>query len=129
LPDLQRPLWLQIALFAGSAAVSLACLVAAVLRLPVMPAAPILGGLLVALVLARLATRPLAVCFPWGCATVGGLVRRALGGDPDRAHAALRRLDEQEVWDRLCEIISTSLGVDRKRLKPETSFVYDLGAD
>jgi acyl carrier protein len=128
LPDLQRPLWLRVALFAGLSAVSLGSLVAGVMQLPVVPAAPILFGVFLAVMLTHLLTRRLAVCLPWGCTTIRGLVR-SMGGDRDRAFSDLQRLDEQDVWQELCQIIGTNLGVDPTGLKPETSFVYDLGAD
>jgi hypothetical protein len=34
---------------------------------------------------------------------------------------------EGEVWERYLDVIERDTGVDRRRLKPTASFVYDLG--
>ena len=34
-----------------------------------------------------------------------------------------------DVLERVTEIVSEQLGVDKDKIKPETSFVTDLGAD
>jgi acyl carrier protein len=127
-PELQKPLWLQAALGTGMIVSLLCSLTACVLQPPTVPTAPLLAGLLLAVGLARVLTRPLAVCLPRRCQTMRGLVL-CMGGDRDQAFNDLRRLDDQEVWEQLCQIIGEHLGVDPARLKPETSFVYDLGAD
>jgi hypothetical protein len=107
--------------------VGLGSLAGCVLQLPILPAVPVLFGLFLAVMLTYVLTRPLAVCLPWGCTTIRGLVQ-FIGGDRERAFADLQRVDEQELWQQLCQTIGDTIGVDPKTLKPESSFVYDLGA-
>jgi hypothetical protein len=128
LPDLQRQRWLRHTL-AGTSVATLIVggVVLVALGYPLCSVLPLLlaAALLRWLLLLRL-TRRLAVFIPERCGTMRDMIHHALGGDKDRAHAALRRLSEQDVWDRLCRIIGEQLGIDPTRLLPETNLV-DLG--
>jgi acyl carrier protein len=130
IPELRRPTWLSVALGACYAAWFVAwlgvCLVGLLHSHPTLAITAGFAGGLALVFLAYLATRPLAVCAPLRCGTVGGLVR-FVTGNRDRANAALRSRSEQEIWRRMCEIVSEHTGVDIARLKPETRFVDDLG--
>jgi acyl carrier protein len=130
LPDLERKRWLRYALTATGGATLL-------LGVPVLmglgcrlehAVVLLLGAVGLRSLLLLWLTRPLAVCIPEGCGTMRAMIHRVLEGDRDRAHAGLRRLSEQDVWDRLCTVIVENLAVNREQLKPETRF-KDLGVD
>jgi acyl carrier protein len=131
LPDLRRPVGLGVALGCGCAALVLLGAGAGLAahhrgQPPVLVASWFIVGALLAVVLYA-ATLPLAVSVPAECSTMRELVDTALGGERDRALAALGHRSERQVWERMCEIISRNLGVDRDLLKPGTDFVNDLG--
>jgi hypothetical protein len=125
LPDLQRPPWLRVALPVAlwlSIGFGLSALLHSWPGLAVLSATSLL-----VVCLAYLHTRPLAVCIPAECDTMRGLVGHAVGEGCDRAFAALRRLSEREVWDRLRLILGENLGVDADCLTPDTDFSDIVG--
>jgi hypothetical protein len=125
LPDLQRPGWLRRFLAARKASLALAGMLGVLLRQPALLALVLTGAVLSAL--ADRLTRPLAVCLPAGCGSMRGLVYQAIGGDRDRAHAALQQMTERELWDEMCLVVSHHLGVEKDRLTPDTEFADMLG--
>lgn len=44
-------------------------------------------------------------------------------------HGIDDNLDEDQIWNKLVDVIIRQLGVRRKEIKKESNFVYDLGAD
>jgi acyl carrier protein len=46
-----------------------------------------------------------------------------------KVHVSRRVMAVASVKDRVIDIVSEQLGVDREKVSPETSFVNDLGAD
>jgi acyl carrier protein len=38
-------------------------------------------------------------------------------------------MEEKEIYSRLCKLITDHLSIDEEKIKPEASFVEDLGAD
>ncbi len=73
-------------------------------------------------------SRPLAVFFPLTEPTLGNLVRQVA----ERNQAwlvGLPPMSREEVWDKLQKIVCEQLGVDESKVRPEASFVNDLGAD
>jgi acyl carrier protein len=38
-------------------------------------------------------------------------------------------LNEDQIWNKLVDVIISQLGVRREEVKKESNFVYDLGAD
>jgi hypothetical protein len=132
-PNLRRPLWLRTTFYRGGLVVIVAACLSGLIAWFLDPplalaavAAVLLAGLSIGLG-AYLLTIPLAVCVPAECGTMRGLVGTVLGGDRDKAHAALERLSEREIWDQLCQTIGTQLGVDPALLTPQTSFADVLG--
>lgn len=75
-------------------------------------------------------TRPLAVCFPARCQTVGDVVQLAR---PPRYRALRPHTtpvpSAEEVWERLVRIISDVLCVPSEEIHPHSRIVEDLGAD
>ncbi len=80
------------------------------------------------LTLAMPATERLAVEFPSDCAEVGGLVRVLLRQNYGRLVAEAGGFPRDDVWVRLCKVVSENLGIDQKELTPDSRFVEDLGA-
>ena len=71
---------------------------------------------------------PLSVSFPLASPTLGNLVRQVA----ERNQAwlvGLPPMSREEVWDKLQKIVCEQLGVDESKVRPEASFVNDLGAD
>jgi hypothetical protein len=51
------------------------------------------------------------------------------GADEEELRVATQILDEEEVWERLLDVIEREAGVERERLAPSARFVDDLGMD
>jgi hypothetical protein len=59
---------------------------------------------------------------------VGGLVKGVVAYNYGQFVASPPATPENdETWDKLCEIIASQLGVKQERLRRETQFVKDLG--
>jgi acyl carrier protein len=95
----------------------------------------LVAGTLLSALFVYLLTRPLALSFPKGCVTIGDVVRDltahnygeiAAGVVPEEDTVSPAR--EREIWDSLCRIVGEQLGVDPKRITPETTW-GELGAD
>lgn len=68
--------------------------------------------------------------FPENCKTVGMLVRScAKIKDPEREWLRASGRTRQDVWDKLVEIVSEQLGVDRAAVTPQSHYIRDFGAD
>jgi acyl carrier protein len=62
--------------------------------------------------------------------TVGDMYWYVLERLTERARAAGGPApDPAAVWARLVDIIATEIGVERERVRPEASFIEDLGVD
>jgi len=60
------------------------------------------------------------------CGAVGSTPPAAVG-PPDKSS---RRTEQvASTFERVQDIVAEQLGVDKEKIKPETSFVNDLGAD
>ena len=87
-----------------------------------------LGGttIVAMLLLTFFITRPLATAFPRGVVTVGDLTHAAL---PSGYEAAIKQqISDEEVWEKLREIVAQALGVTVEDVTPSARFVEDLGA-
>jgi acyl carrier protein len=88
----------------------------------------VLGGATTAatLLLVFFITRPFAVAFPHGVVTVGDLATATF---PPGHEASLRQdMTDQEVWERLQEIVAGVIGLKVEDITPSARFVEDLGA-
>ena len=71
-------------------------------------------------------TRPFALAFPHGVATVGDAARATL---PRGYEAAVKRqMTDEEVWLKLQKIVADTLGVKVEKVTPSARFVEDLRA-
>jgi acyl carrier protein len=111
-----------------------ACLVAGVIgTVMIVPHvglvhAMVLGGtaLVAMLLVAFFVTRPFALSFPHGVATVGDVARATL---PPKYEAAVKQqMTDEEVWEKLRKIVADTLGVKVEKVTPSARFVEDLGA-
>jgi acyl carrier protein len=71
-------------------------------------------------------TRPFALAFPHGVATVGDAARATL--PPGYEVAVKQPMTDEEVWETLRKIVADTLGVKAERVTPAARFVEDLGA-
>ena len=78
------------------------------------------------LLLFQFASRPLAVAFPQGVVTVGDLAVAAL--PPGFEDAAKQQMTDQEVWEKLRQIVADCIGIKIEKVTPSARFVEDLGA-
>ena len=58
-----------------------------------------------------------------------GTVQALLRPNYGRLVSEVGGLRRDEVWGKMCDIISKQLGVDRDKLAPDTRLVDDLGAE
>ena len=90
--------------------------------------AMVLGGMaIVAMLLVTFfVTRPFALAFPLGVATVGDV---ALATLPRGYEAAVKQqMTDEEVWEKLQKIVADILGVKVEKVTPSARFIEDLGA-
>ncbi len=80
----------------------------------------LVGGLLLA--------QPFAVNFPVKSPDLAGLVRH-LAQRNEAWLVGLPPMTREQVWQRLTMVVGEQLGVDSSKLRPEMSFVNDLGCD
>ena len=78
------------------------------------------------LLLSFFITRPFAIAFPQGVVTVGDLATATF--PPGYEQAAKRPMTNQEVWEKLQEIVAEILGLKVEDITPSARFVEDLGA-
>ena len=71
-------------------------------------------------------TRPIALAFPHGVATVGDAARATL--PPGYEVAVRQQMTDEEVWAKLQKIVADTLGVKVAKVTPSARFVEDLGA-
>ena len=110
------------------------CLVAGVIGAAmIMPLvgfvhAVVLGGttLVAMLLVTFFVTRPFALAFPHGVATVGDAARATL--PPGYEVAVKQQMTDEEVWVKLQKIVADTLGVKVEKVTPSARFVEDLGA-
>jgi len=90
--------------------------------------AMVLGGtaLVAMLLVAFFVTRPFALAFPHGVATVGDVARATL--PPGYEVAVKQQMTDEEVWEKLQKIVADTLGVKVEKVTPSARFVEDLGA-
>lgn len=69
--------------------------------------------------------RPFAIAFPHGVVTVGDLATATF--PPGHEEAAKRDMTDQEVWEKLREIVAEALGLKVEDITPSARFVEDLG--
>jgi acyl carrier protein len=127
LPDLCLPFRLGQVIAGGC---FVAGVVAAVMILPLVGFvhAVWLGGtaLVAMLLVAFFATRPFALAFPDGVATVGDVARAVL--PPGYEVAVKQQMTDEEVWLKLQKIVADTLGVKVENVTPSARFVEDLRA-
>jgi acyl carrier protein len=70
--------------------------------------------------------RPLALAFPRGVVTVGDLTHASL--PPRYDQAIQQQMSDEEVWNKLRQIVAESLGLTAEEITPSARFVEDLGA-
>jgi acyl carrier protein len=90
--------------------------------------AMVLGGtaIVAMLLVTFFLTRPFALAFPLGVATVGDV---ALATLPPGYEAAVKQpMTDEEVWEKLQKIVADILGVKVESVTPSARFVEDLGA-
>jgi hypothetical protein len=80
----------------------------------------------VTLLLFHFASRPLAVAFPRGVVTVGDLAVSTL--PPGFEDAVRQQMSDQEVWEKLRQIVVDCIGVEIEKVTFSARFVEDLGA-
>ena len=73
-----------------------------------------------------LVTRPFAIAFPHGVATVGDVARATL--PPGYEVAVKQQMTDEEVWLKLQKIVADTLGVKVENVTPSARFVEDLRA-
>jgi acyl carrier protein len=135
MPFLRRPAWAVwvIALPVlgmGMCALGCAAVVATkagasaflLLALGIVPCAALLS-------LAFRFTQPYAIELPRDCETVRGFVGTLLRTNYGRLVTEPGGIQRDLVWERMCDIVSEQLGVDRNLLTPDTRFIDDLGAE
>jgi acyl carrier protein len=140
MPRLRRPRWARWAItllgeeLLASVVLGVIYVATVPARGPVWPllALPVWAALLW---LAVRFTRPFAIELPAGCGTVRGTVEALLRTNygrlvtEGRPVTSARDVQRDEVWERMCNIISEQLGVDRELLTPDSRFAEDLGAE
>jgi hypothetical protein len=90
--------------------------------------AMVLGGMatVAMLLVTFFVTRPIALAFPHGVATVGDAARATL--PPSYEVAVKQQMTDEEVWEKLQKIVADTLGVKVEKVTPSARFVEDLGA-
>jgi hypothetical protein len=83
-------------------------------------------AILVMLLLFSLVSFPFAVAFPHGVVTVRDLATATF--PPGYEAAFKQEMTDQEVWERLREIVAETLGLKVEEIFPSARFVEDLGA-
>jgi len=79
------------------------------------------------LLLFSLVSVPLAIAFPRGVVTVGDL---AIASLPHGYEETLKQeMTDQEIWEKLREIVAETIGLKVEDILPSSRFVEDLGAD
>jgi acyl carrier protein len=74
------------------------------------------------------AAAPFATAIPWGCETIGGLIRASLPwGDGQVDNGSGARRQASEVWERLRSIIADQVGVSRNEVTEDKHFLHDFG--
>jgi|GEM_PF-988573 len=68
---------------------------------------------------------PFSVYLPSSCRTLGDLSREVLVLNTEH----FKPFSEKDIWVILVNLISEQLGIEKDRIKPESSFVKDLGLD
>ena len=87
----------------------------------------LVGGALLAMLYGTFfITRPFALAFPHGVATVGDVARATL--PPGYEVAVKQQMTDEEVWVKLQKIVADTLGVKLENVTPSARFVEDLGA-
>jgi acyl carrier protein len=81
---------------------------------------------LLTLLLIFLVSFPFAIAFPRGVVTIGDLAIASL--PPGYEDALKQEMTDQEVWERLREIVAETLGLKVEEILPSSRFVEDLGA-
>ena len=71
-------------------------------------------------------TRPFAMAFPDGVATVGDAARATL--PPGYEAAVKQQMTDEQIWEKLQKIVADILGVKAENVMPSARFVEDLGA-
>jgi acyl carrier protein len=132
MPPLQRPRWaLRVLTLSGLGMLTSVILCVFMIHAngPVWVSA--LGFVFWAAVLfltARL-TEPIAIELPASCATMRGTVEVLLRRNYGRLVTEERGLQQDEVWVKVCDIVSEYFGVNRDELTPDTRIQEDLGAE
>ena len=92
-------------------------------------AAVILGPVLLAAtwILLVTLTSPCAVCLPKGCETVAGAVRTVVDHNYGRAEVRSTTWEEEQVWEKVREIIAETLGIETTKVTRLAHLVRDLG--
>ena len=126
LPRLVRTKPVCWAIFAGWAAI--ACLSAFSFLdagfVPVLAAAVLSS--IIYLIIAFVATMPLAVHFPGKCQTVREGIQRIVDENYGSLAKEFRCADPDQTWAILKRILVESLGVSPEKVTPEARFVEDL---
>jgi acyl carrier protein len=143
MPPLRRPDWaVRAMLLSGFGVVvsAMSCVVMIMANGPTWAPASALLLCAALLGLAFRGTESFAIELPPSCMSVRGTVQSLLrtnygrlvtetGEDHGRLVREAGGLQQDEVWQRMCKIISKQLGVGLDKLTPDTRFTDDLGAD
>lgn len=134
LPELQLPK--PVAWMTGlTGALAMLAIIGAVAQ-PVGVAA-VMGAIVLGMVclvpvwlLLQTMARPLAVCIPEDCRTVGAIVQCAGRWEyPEQREEPPLEYNSPRVWEELVEIVSEILSVPQSEIRPESHLIHDLKCD
>lgn len=76
-----------------------------------------------------IATRPMALAFPYGCSTVREVVRFAKPPTYPSQNLSLQQLDEEAVWKKLVTVFVEVLALKESQVVPSARLIEDLRVD
>jgi hypothetical protein len=80
-------------------------------------------------VLSFLLSKPRAIEFHRNCRTVEGLVEWLVMKQRPRFAESDREWSDREVWETICHLLVEMQGLKPEQIRPEATFVDDLGMD
>lgn len=129
-PDLHHPVWFTWCSLIIAIPAAILLILGTLSFLPLWP----LVGLMIATVLVIDAalyrfTPGLAIAFPEKNMNAGQLAQHVLARNYAKLAKEVSNSGELEVWESLCLVIENQLCIDAKTIRPDQSFIYDLGID